>query len=590
MNRTDLFFERKKFGFLLTRITYFVTMLIFFVVYVISSRAFEIDDLFKLLFIFFSAWLLKKLEDSPVIIYAIVQNLLFSLLFLTAYSLFKLRASAYLEIMLLTMINACIMEVSVFLIQFIMQSLQFVLLYLGFFAYSDDSLTLFALIGIEIIYAATITVGILMCRYVNNEKRKAIEQEQSLDDLLKVVEAKVDVARSASRARAEFLSNMSHEIRTPINSILGMNTLILREANDREIRKYAANIQSSGKLLLAIINDILDFSKIERGKMDIVPVNYHLSSLLNDIGSMTLPMAHAKHLAYEVIVNPRIPDKLSGDDVRIKQILMNLLSNAVKYTDKGTVTLKVDFIRISYGKILLNISVSDTGRGIRTEDIDTLFDAFSRTDEKKNRSIQGTGLGLSIANNLVKLMGGKFIVESAYGLGTTFSFAILQTDVDPAPIGDYSVRSEPDTELPEEHYKESFIAPEARILAVDDNELNLKVVRGLLKNLKLNIDTVTCGKECIEACENVKEEGGYDLIFLDHMMPEMDGIETFRLLKEQHLIDNTPVIALTANAIAGAREMFLNEGFTDYLPKPIEGKDLEDILHQYLPDDKVIIR
>ncbi|MCR5503700.1 MAG: response regulator [Lachnospiraceae bacterium] len=583
--------ERIKFGHLLTRITYLLVGIVLGVVNVVRSREFTWKSLLAFVILVVTFLILRYMERSPLWVYAILQNILFGMLFINAYFQFGQRPIAYLEAMLLLSINISFLSPCVLLIQFLLKSAQLIGIYLTSPGFDASPFPLSAMISIEAVYLISTVIAVILCRSIANEQKRKAELEQSLDDLILVIEAKVDDARAASRSRADFLSNMSHEIRTPINSILGMNTLIMRESRNPAILKYASDIRSSGKLLLSIINDILDFSKIERKKMDIVPTRYDLRVLLTDLSVLILPMVKEKNLEFNVKVNPRMPKYLSGDDIRIKQVILNLLTNAVKYTDEGSVTLSVDFIRISYGKIYFRVEVSDTGRGIREEDLKGLFEAFRRTDEKKNRNIQGTGLGLSIADNLVRLMGGLINVESTYGEGTSFSFGIMQTDLFDTPIGEFNLgnsitRYNHDAKEPEA----SFIAPGARVLVVDDNMMNVKVAKGLLKRLELRVDSAESGPQCIEMAESAAKEGGYDIILLDHMMPDMDGMETFEELRKRGFISDTPVIALTANAIAGAKEMFLDHGFTDYLSKPIESKVLEAMIRKYLPEDKVILR
>lgn len=419
---------------------------------------------------------------------------------------------------------------------------------------------------------------------LNFRSRQALEQETSLDDLLKVVEAKCDEARHATKTKSVFLSNMSHEIRTPINAVIGMNEMILRESSEENIVEYATNIENSSRMLLTLINDILDFSKIESGKMELVPVEYGLNSILFDCVNMAKSRAEKKGLSFQIKSNPNIPNGLLGDEIRIKQILTNLLTNAIKYTDQGTVTLILDYSPKDAEHILLKFSVSDTGKGIREEDKDKLFDTFQRIDQKSNRNIEGTGLGLPIAKSFVDMMKGTITVESTYGCGSTFTVEFPQKITDEHPIGDVQNSARVNVSR-REKYKESFCAPEARILVVDDNNMNLAVIKQLLKSTQIQITLATSGKECLALTR--KEH--FDVILLDHMMPEMDGIETLQELKKDpdNLCIHTPVIALTANAISGVRKMYLEAGFDEYLSKPISGQLLEETLLSYLPEDKI---
>ncbi len=390
-------------------------------------------------------------------------------------------------------------------------------------------------------------------------------------------EARQD-ALAANAAKGKFLAHMSHEIRTPINAVLGMDTMILRETTDMQIKEYALDIQNAGQNLLALINDILDFSKIESGKLEIIMVEYDFSSLLHDISNMIKAKAEAKKLELQIHVDGNLPSKLLGDDVRIRQVLVNLLNNAVKYTQQGKVMLSVDG-RIEGRKVVLDFSVQDTGIGIKEEDIAKLFEEFERIEEKRNRNIEGTGLGINITTQLLCLMGSKLQVESVYGKGSRFYFTLEQQIVDSTPIGNLEERiREQSTEY---IYSSAFTAPDAQILVVDDNLMNLKVFVNLLKLSKINVDVADSGKNCLEMI--VKKH--YDLIFLDHMMPEMDGIQTLHRMKE--LEDNqcrhSPIVALTANAITGAKEMYLSEGFDAFLPKPINPEKLEQMILKLLP-------
>lgn len=404
------------------------------------------------------------------------------------------------------------------------------------------------------------------------ENKKQLQQMQTL---------KVN-AEKANMAKSEFLARMSHEIRTPISAVLGMNEMVLRESKDTEIRKYSMDIKSLAQALLGIINDILDFSKIESGKLEIIPAEYELNSMLNDLFNMFSLRTQEKGLKFDVIVDSKLPSKLYGDDIRIRQVLSNFLSNAVKYTEKGTVTLELAG-RTEEDNVILHFTVKDTGIGIKQENMSKLFLAFERFDEEKNRNIEGTGLGMNISAQLLKLMGADLKVESVYGKGSSFSFDLRQRILEEEPIGSFQERAR---KAAREHvYQASFTAPEGEILLVDDNRVNRKVFCGLLKQTKVKIKDVGSGKECLE--EVAKKH--YDMIFLDHMMPEMDGMETMSRMKQ--LQDNqcmdTPVVMLTANAIMGAREHYLAEGFDDFLAKPIVQDKLEKIMVQWMPPEKI---
>ena len=397
-------------------------------------------------------------------------------------------------------------------------------------------------------------------------------------DVTEEVEA-VTKYEIASRAKSRFLAQMSHEIRTPINAVLGMNEMILRESEDENILEYAGNIDSAGKTLLNLINSILDFSKIEDGKMEIVPVKYDTASLINDLYHSIIQRADAKGLEFVIDVDETLPCTLVGDDVRISQVIMNLLTNAVKYTEKGSVMLSIRATERNEGKVQLSVFVKDTGIGIRDDDMVKLFESFERLDEVRNHNIEGTGLGISIVKNLLDMMGSQLHVESEYGVGSVFSFVIQQEVFDETPIGDYKKRQKDSIAHKD---KESVIqAPNARILVVDDNDMNLKVARNLLKLCGIRPEEAGSGAQTIE----LMRQNTYDIVFLDHMMPGMDGIETLQRVKEEKLVPgNTVMIALTANAVVGARETYLAAGFHDYLSKPIELRHLVEKLQEYLPE------
>ena len=404
----------------------------------------------------------------------------------------------------------------------------------------------------------------------------AEEKARESDELR---EAK-QLAENASRAKSDFLANMSHEIRTPINSVMGMNEMILRECRDEEIQTYARNIQSASKTLLSLINDILDFSKIESGKMEIVDVEYSLGRLLNDVTNMVTMKAKEKALKFEVKVDGKLPRLLFGDEVRIRQIMVNILNNAVKYTKKGSVIFQVDQEAVEGELLQLKISVKDTGIGIRKEDIDKLFIDFERVDIKDNRNIEGTGLGLAITKKLVEKMNGTIRVESEFGVGSVFTVILPQVIRSHEAIGDFVQDAKNSQDV--EYYHQSLLAPKASVLVVDDNEMNLFVVKNLLKQTKIQITECMSGTEALQWMEKKH----FDVVLLDHMMPGMDGVETLHRVKEETTPCDTSVfVALTANAIAGVREMYLKEGFDDYLSKPINIIELEELLNKHLPEE-----
>lgn len=402
---------------------------------------------------------------------------------------------------------------------------------------------------------------------------------QAVRDAL-ISESQKKHALQASEAKAKFLASMSHEIRTPINAVLGIDEMIINESNEEKIRDYARDIQTAGRSLLAIINDILDFSKIESGKMDIVSMEYDLASVINDSCNMIRVKADEKKLIFHTLCDTQLPSRLLGDEVRIRQIFTNLLSNAVKYTHTGSITFSVTGHRDG-NQFILEASVRDTGIGIKEENIPYLFDSFSRVDDSDTHKIEGSGLGLSIVHNLIELMKGELKVESVYGKGSTFTVTIPQKILSEVPIGTFAGDFSTEDLASQE---DDFIAPEARVLSVDDVPMNLKVFCGLLKDTLINIDTVTSGKACLAKLRSNK----YDIIFLDHMMPEMDGIETLRLIQAMDLPNRPPIIMLTANAILGAKEDYLNQGFTDYISKPIQRDKLLRMVKEYLPAELVL--
>lgn len=393
---------------------------------------------------------------------------------------------------------------------------------------------------------------------------------------------------AANHAKSTFLANMSHEIRTPINGIIGMDTMLLRECEDNEtLREYGRNIQSASQALLSIVNDILDISKIESGKLEIIPVEYDLFSVLNDCYNMTASRAAEKGLEFSISINPFMPCGLYGDEVRVRQIINNLLSNAVKYTNEGRVQLNIDYEGKGDAFMVLVITVKDTGIGIKKEDIGRLFESFTRVDEKKNRNIEGTGLGLNLTRNLVEMMNGEISVSSVYGQGSTFQARIQQRIRNHEPIGDFTKRYREQMER-ENLETELVYAPDARVLVVDDVPMNLLVAKGLLKYTSVMVDTAESGMDALDKIQKDK----YDLIFMDHLMPVMDGVECFHRIKKMknHPNITTPVIILTANAILGARDEYLQAGFADYLSKPIQEKELNTILLKYLPKEKLSLR
>lgn len=397
---------------------------------------------------------------------------------------------------------------------------------------------------------------------------------------LMIAERNKQQAILAREAQAKFLANMSHEIRTPINAVIGLNEMILRENNNEMIQEYARDIQSASNMLLGLVNDILDFSKIESGQLELVEDTYQLAPLLQDEMLLLNTRVAGKDISTHIEIDPYIPSAFCGDELRIKQIITNILSNAVKYTHEGSVTLKVFFKWIDGDNVELCFSVIDTGVGIKQNDLANLFDSFKRLELNKNRNIEGTGLGLNIVKQLVDLMHGTINVESVYGKGSAFHVSIPQKIMDKMPLGNIAEALK-GRGLEKKNVVTRFVAPKANILAVDDNSMNLSVVKGLLKRTEIQLDLATGGLECLELTKHKK----YHIILMDHMMPELDGIETLHRLRADNSNpnQNTVVIALTANAIAGCRDEYLSYGFNDYISKPIHSEKLEELLLLFLP-------
>lgn len=413
--------------------------------------------------------------------------------------------------------------------------------------------------------------GYLLEIWDDTEQQNFIDRLNEMNEEL--AEA-VETANEANEAKSQFLANMSHEIRTPINAILGMNEIALRECNDENLISYMHDIRNAGNNLLSIINDILDLSKIESGKMEIIEDNYELARLIKDVVDLIDVKARDKGLSLVVDADESLPSVLYGDVNRIRQVIVNILNNSVKYTHKGTVELRVTAEQKENDFTKLSIAVKDTGIGIKEEDIGQLFESFSRVDEKKNKNIEGTGLGLAITSKLVKQMNGDIAVDSVYGEGSTFTIYLPQKVVDNTPLGDFEKKSKvvkrDDTHID---------ATGVRILIVDDTKVNLTVARGLLKPTKAEVTVCASGKACLE----MLKISSFDIVFLDHMMPELDGIETLKIALESDEIntDDTVFISLTANAITGIREKYLEAGFDDYLSKPINPKEMEEMIEKY---------
>ncbi len=412
----------------------------------------------------------------------------------------------------------------------------------------------------SVILVGTLTSVLLMFVNTLYEKENELTRQQKKE------------IEELNKAENHFFSSMSHEIRTPINTIIGLNEIILRGDIPKDVAENARNIQGASKMLLTLINDILDLSKIKSGKMEIVNVSYETGALFSEIVNMIWVKAKEKGLEFRLQVDSSIPSMLCGDEVRIKQILINLLNNAVKYTSEGSITLSVRCERLGLNRVRVWYSVEDTGQGVKKENIPYIFNAFKRVDEEKNRHIEGTGLGLSIVHQLVELMGGEISVNSVYTRGSTFLVSLEQDIVNDKELGTFTLASRIRAREGEQ-YRQSFEAPEARILVVDDNEMNLQVVCKLLAETRIQIDTASGGAECLRMTQNQH----YDAILMDHLMPEMDGIECLHALRRQPggLCQNVPVIALTANAGSNNQLLYRKEGFSGYLAKPVSGALLE---------------
>ncbi|MGN1422130.1 MAG: response regulator [Oscillospiraceae bacterium] len=387
-------------------------------------------------------------------------------------------------------------------------------------------------------------------------------------------------AQNASRAKTDFLSSISHEIRTPINAILGYNEMVLRDTREKEIEQYCGNIQSAGKALLSMISDMMDYAEIENGSINIEEKNYSTASMISDITICGKFFAEKKDIELRINVDPNVPKELNGDSVRIIRIFVNLLSNAVKYTEFGHIDIVIKWEPESETEGMLYAEVTDTGIGMQEEEIEIITAAFRRGNKKRIQNIQGIGLGLTIVTRLLYMMGSSLNIKSEYGKGTSVSFRLRQGVVDAEPLGDIDTSGAvPDKGA----LSPGFTAPDARLLAVDDNIMNLELYRGSLKDTKIQIDTAVNGIEALELISRYK----YDLIILDHMMPLMDGMETLKTIKKQNLCDDVPIIVITANAVSGEKSIYLNAGFDDYLSKPVSSRQLLETVRKYLPAELI---
>ncbi|MGN0650768.1 MAG: response regulator [Oscillospiraceae bacterium] len=425
----------------------------------------------------------------------------------------------------------------------------------------------------------TVSVGYMMLMFsLETPDYEALQRTNAeLIQTRDEAEEATAAAQKANQAKTEFLSGMSHEVRTPINAILGYNEMILRECSDKDIIQYSMNVQSAGKTLLSIVSDILDYTEIENGRLELDNADYSAVSVLNDVITYGEYYTEKKDIKLKTNISSDIPTMLHGDSIRITQIFNNLVSNAVKYTDTGYVEIGVSWEQTGTDKGCLSAYIKDTGIGMKEEDVSRISSSFLRMDKKRTQNIQGIGLGLTIVTRLLAKMDSKLIVKSEYEKGTTVSFRIEQTVVDPKPVGVF--RTSGSSVQYNSGKVPLFTAPNAKILAVDDNSMNLDLFKGNLKHTKIIIDTATNGVEALALINKNK----YDLIFLDHMMPVMDGMETLKTIKKQNLCPNVPIIVITANALPGEKEVYLNAGFDEYLSKPVTSKQLCETVRRFLP-------
>ena len=402
-------------------------------------------------------------------------------------------------------------------------------------------------------------------------------------EAMRLAEESRRLAEEASMSKSNFLANMSHEIRTPMNAIIGMADILLHDGNvPDEAQNQLLNIKSASDGLLGIINDILDLSKIESGKFDLILDTYSVPSLINDISTIIKVRLQESAITLRIDVDPKTPNKLYGDEVRVRQIIMNVLGNAVKYTQKGTIDFIVKY-EIEEDSCILKIDVKDTGIGIKEEDIDTIFGVFNQVDTRKNRNIQGTGLGLAISRDLARMMDGDITVDSVYGEGSTFHICIKQKCDKYTEIGDKAATALNNLSYHKMKSEDEWTIvprPDKRILVVDDVQVNLMVAKGIMKPYGMVVDTASSGAKAIE----LVQQNDYDAVFMDHMMPEMDGVDATRIIRslDGNKYKELVIIALTANAVAGTKEMLMAEGMQDFIAKPIDKKELNTIIEKWL--------
>lgn len=445
-----------------------------------------------------------------------------------------------------------------------------------------------SVVTVIIVGIICLALGICFTYLIMNKiyKTKMINKEMLYWSIFENLIRKNKKSEQNSKAKSNYLASMVHDIRTPINTVIGMNEMILRENSDIEINEYANNIKRASNILVELVNDILDMSKIESGNMELVESSYDVCEVLNDVITMINDKCNRKNLRFEVGIDSRIPSILYGDENKIKQVVLNLLTNAVKYTQTGKVRFEVKVMkRNGADNVELFFSVEDTGTGIKRENLKSIFTSFRRIDEIKNNKVEGTGLGLNIVHHLLQLMNSKIEVKSEYGVGSKFYFLLTQKTIDNKPIGNYIDIYKSRIKNSNE-YKAEFIAPDARILVVDDNEMNLLVASKLLKNTQMKVDTVSSGYGCLGKVNEYK----YDAILMDIKMPELDGEETLKSIREGNSLNkHTPIIALTADAVAGVEQKYLDEGFDSYISKPIDASKLESSLEEFVKD-KIVSR